>query len=86
MITILCMLLMGIFNLLAFFMGVNITQKIQNKEEVKLPEIKSPMQIYKEYESKKKEEMKDAAEEIMLNNVEIYDGTPRGQTDVPDVR
>lgn len=81
MVTIFCVLLMGIFNLLAFFMGVYVTQKLNNNEEVKIP---NPIQKIEEIKEVKDTKIRTKALDVMLENIDNYDGSDAGQKDIPN--
>lgn len=69
-------------NVTCFLIGAMVGQKVVKGEKIELPKV-NPMQAYKEHQEKKAaEEEKDKLDTI-LKNIERYDGTPRGQEDVP---
>jgi hypothetical protein len=72
---------MGIFNLLAFFMGVYTAQKLKNNEEIKLP---NPVEKIEEFRETKEAKTKTKAFDIMLENIDTYDGSDAGQKEIPD--
>lgn len=79
--TIILVLLMGGMNLLAFLIGARTAQKVDKGEEIQLPSI-NPMQVYKEH--REQIEANKAQEEmnIMLENINNYDGTGNRQRDI----
>ena len=79
--TIILVLLMGGMNLLAFLIGARTAQKVDKGEEITLPSI-NPMQAYKEH--REQIEANKAQEEmnIMLENINNYDGTGNRQRDI----
>ena len=79
--TIILVLLMGGMNLLAFLIGARTAQKVDKGEEIELPSI-NPMQTYREY--REQIEANKAQEEmnIMLENINNYDGTGNRQRDI----
>ncbi len=70
------------FNVFSFVVGAKLGQKVAKGEEIKLPTI-NPVTLYNEL--KEREEVKKEREklEVILNNIERYDGTEAGQEDVP---
>lgn len=72
----------SIANIICFFLGAKIGQKVINNEPIKM-EIKSPIQKIKEHENKKEIEKQQEIEEIILHNIDVYDGTSLGQKDIP---
>lgn len=81
MVTIFCMLMMGIFMLLAFLVGVKTAQKVQNDETVEIP---NPIKIVEEIKEHKEQKEKEKAVDVMLENIDNYDGTGIGQKDIPN--
>ena len=79
--TIILVLLMGGMNLLAFLIGAKTAQKVDKGEEITLPSI-NPMQAYREH--REQIEANKAQEEmnIMLENINNYDGTGNRQRDI----
>jgi hypothetical protein len=81
---ILIILVVCIANILCFYIGARIGQKIIRDEEVTLPnpvtEVREQMQEYRERRENKREQDRI---DVILQNVENYDGTGYGQKDVP---
>lgn len=71
--TILIILSVGIMNILCFFIGARVGQKVVNKEEVKLPNI-NPITAVKEYEAKKEVEKADEQYKKDLEAINNYNG------------
>lgn len=73
-------------NVLCFFLGAKITQKIYEGERVTV-DIPNPIEaIRKAQEEREAEEMAEAEADktqTILDNISNYDGTPYGQKDVP---
>lgn len=81
---ILLVLIVGSMNLLSFYLGIKVNKKDENKTL-------SATKIYKKHKEKKEEqknqeEYKKQQEEInvMLENIEVYDGTSIGQKELPN--
>ena len=71
-------------NIVCFFVGAKVGQKVINKEEIK---ISNPIKTIKE-DIKQREEEKEAYKEqekldTIAYNIDTYDGTPIGQKDIP---
>lgn len=83
--TIILIISIGIINILCFFVGAKIGQKVVKGEEIKTPDISklNPMNIKKEREQKYEVEKEKSKLETILRNIERYDGTDTGQEDVP---
>lgn len=72
-------LAIGFVCMACFLSGVNVGQKVVKGEEVKLPAIKPA----KEEPVKQPEEVRMSRDDIILQNIDNYDGTGQGQADVP---
>jgi hypothetical protein len=79
---ILYILVISILNIVCFFIGAKIGQKVVKGEDIKLPEV-NPMKIYKEHKEHKAAEKEKNKLDIILKNIDRYDGTASGQEDVP---
>ena len=69
----------GVLNIICFFIGAKIGQKVVKGEEIKLPNI-NPIEAIRERKEAKWEQ--DRINTI-LQNLEAYDGTANGQKEVP---
>lgn len=78
---ILMILAVGALNIVCFFIGAKIGQKVVKGEEIKAPEISMPSPI-RDYRKKKQAEYEQDRIDTILSNIEAYDGTPVGQKDV----
>lgn len=85
---ILVILVSGTTNILCFFIGAKLSQKIENKESIKYEDIKPDItldprkrHLRKEEEEKQRKELEKL--EIIMQNIENYDGTDYKQEDVP---
>lgn len=67
---------------MCFLIGASVRQKVDKGEAVKLPNV-NPVDLYREHEKKKEQEKKANQREVLLRNIERYDGTPYGQEDIP---
>ena len=76
------MALITILNVSCFLIGAMVGQKVVKGEKIELPKL-NPMEIYKEHQEKKEVEKEKDKLETILRNIERYDGTTRGQEDVP---
>ena len=71
------------FVCMAFFlMGAKLGQTVAKGETIVTPTI-DPIKAVKEHNAKKEAEMAQHRMNIILSNIENYDGTARGQEDVP---
>lgn len=84
---ILVILVVCIANILCFYIGARIGQKIIREEEVTLPNPVKEVQVQmQEYRDKRRAKEEQEQLEVILANVESYDGTGYGQRDVPGTR
>lgn len=68
-------IIFGIFMLLAFYLGT----RVGNSKNTTL----NPVKIIKENKINKEKELKNRQTEIMLSNIDNYDGTGLGQKEIP---
>ena len=78
----LTILAFGFINIACFLMGAKVGQTVSKGEEVKLPSV-NPMEAYKKHEAKKEAQMEQERIDTIMRNIECFDGTGRGQEDVP---
>lgn len=81
--TIILCTIFGVFILLAYTLGLRNGQKVSNNEEIKMPELNPVTVINKEIE-KHEDKKKQEAYEIMMSNIDNYDGTGLGQKEIPN--
>ena len=72
---------LGALNIVCFFIGAKIGQKVVKGEEIKAPEITIPTPI-RDYQKKKQVEAEQNKIDTILQNIETYNGTSAGQKDV----
>lgn len=80
--TILIILVSGTLNAVCFFIGAKVGQKVSKGEPIEAPTL-NPMKAIKEREERKEADKEAERLEIILQNIENYDGSPNGQRDVP---
>lgn len=71
----------GITNVISLIIGVKVGQKAYKGEEIKLPEI-NPGKVISGIKESKEYEAERRKTEIMLENIDNYDGTELGQKDL----
>lgn len=81
MANILMIFAVGALNIVCFFIGAKIGQKVVKGEEIKAPEISMPTPI-RDYRKKKQAEYEQDRLDTIMHNIEAYDGTSVGQKDV----
>ena len=69
-------------NIVCFFVGSKVGQMVVKGRDIELPTI-NPVKKYKEHKDHKEAEYEKQKMDIILKNIERYDGTANGQEDVP---
>lgn len=69
-------------NIVCFMVGAKVGQAVSKGEEVKLPTV-NPLEAVREHNAKKEAEYQRSKVDVILRNIEAYDGTGYGQEDVP---
>lgn len=81
--TIILVLSIGTMNILCFFIGAKVGQKVVKGEDIKLPNpIKAIEETKETWEFKKEQEEENERLKIQLENIDNYNGTPLGQKDI----
>ena len=75
-------LITGALCITCFICGAKIGQKVSKGEEIELPTI-NPMEAVREHRAKKEADMEQNRINIIMRNIESYDGTSAKQEDVP---
>jgi hypothetical protein len=78
---IIALLALGALNALTFALGAKIGQAVVKGEKVEVPSL-NPFEAYKKHEAKKEAEMEQEKFDTIMQNIECYDGTGKGQKDV----
>ncbi len=78
---ILLILIVSTLNVVCFFIGAKVGQKVVKGEEIELPSL-NPLKAYKEAQEKREAERQQDRLDTILQNIEAYDGTSAGQKDV----
>ena len=76
------LVVMGAVNIACFTIGAKVGQKVVKGEEIETPTI-NPIEIVREHRDKKEARMEQDRIDTIMRNIEGYDGTGRGQEDVP---
>lgn len=84
--TILLIAVVGFICALCFVLGAKVGQKVVRGEEIEMPKISAlnPLKMYEEHKEKEEAEKELGKLDIILKNIERYDGTASGQEDVPE--
>lgn len=74
----------GALCIVCFFIGAKVGQAVSKGEEIKLelPEL-NPMELYRERQERKEAKKEHDKLDVLLHNIEVYDGTSAGQKDIP---
>lgn len=78
---IILILVVGILNIGCFFIGAKVGQKVVKGEPIEIPSL-NPMKAYREAQDRKQAEREAERNEMIMQNIEVYDGTSAGQKDV----
>lgn len=81
--TILIIAVVGTLNVVCFFIGAKVGQTVAQGKEIEAPKINSPVALYKAHREAKEAEAEKTRLDVILENIERYDGTGAGQKDVP---
>lgn len=79
---VLLLLVMGACNIACFFIGAKVGQTVSRGEKVEMPSL-NPISALREHEDKKQAKIEQERLDAILRNIEGYDGTSRGQEDIP---
>ena len=78
----LIILITGALNIACFFIGAKVGQTVIKGEKIEAPSI-SPVKLVKKHEEDKSAEWERNRIDTIMRNIDSYDGTNRGQEDVP---
>ena len=79
---VLTILAIGALNIACFFIGAFVGQRVSNGKDIEIPSI-NPVKALEEREDRKKARAEQERMEIIMQNIENYDGTGIGQKEVP---
>lgn len=72
----------GIMNILCFFIGAKIGQKVVKGENIELPKIE-PIKAFKEFNVSREVMKMQERDKLINENIDNYNGTSLGQKDLP---
>ncbi len=75
-------LAVGAVCIISFVVGAKVGQKVVKGEDIRLPSI-NPMEHIAERRERKEAEREQDRVNTILANIERYDGTGKGQEDIP---
>lgn len=79
---ILTILVVGTLNIVCFFIGAKVGQKVVKGEAIEAPNL-NPMQAIRDIEDKREARKEQDKIDAIMRNIERYDGTSLGQEDIP---
>ena len=68
--------------IICFIIGVKVAQIVSKGEEITI-KAPNPLQAYREHEAKREAQKEQERLDTIMRNIEKYDGTSKGQEDVP---
>jgi hypothetical protein len=71
-----------LFNLISLVIGTKLGQKVARGEDIEIP-VKSPLNALDEFNIRRELKKEEKILKTIENNIDIYDGTPDGQQDIP---
>lgn len=71
----------SILNIVCFFIGAKVGQKVIKGEEIKAPNL-NPVKVIEEYKESKEYREEQDRFNTMMDNINNYDGTGLGQKDI----
>lgn len=74
--------IVGALNIACFFIGAKVGQTVAKGEKIEMPSA-NPMNAVRKHRAKKEDEIAQDRIDTIMRNIENYDGTARGQEDVP---
>jgi hypothetical protein len=79
---ILLVMTVGLMCIGCFIVGAKVGQQVAKGETIQTPEL-NPIKVYQEEKDKRQARWEQSKVETILQNIDAYDGTSRGQQDVP---
>ena len=79
---VLLLAVMGAVNIACFIIGAKVGQTVSKGEDIKTPTI-HPIEAARNREEKNLAQMEQNRIDTIMRNIERYDGTTKGQEDVP---
>ena len=78
----LILIIAGITNVACFLIGAKVGQTVIKGEKIVTPTL-NPIKIVKRHHDERESEAEQKRIDTIMRNIESYDGTGRGQEDVP---
>ena len=80
--TLILIVSIGIMNILCFFIGAKIGQKVVRQEPIEMPKIQ-PIKAIREHNENREVVRIQEKDRILSENIDNYNGTSLGQQDLP---
>lgn len=80
--TVILIVIVGTLNIACFFIGAKVGQTASKGEKIEAPSV-NPLKAIRERRVEKEAEREQKRANIIMQNIDRYDGTPDGQQDVP---
>lgn len=80
--TIITIIVVGTLNVVCFFFGAKIGQKVAQGKEIEAPNL-NPIDIIHQQKEKREARAERKKYDTILKNIDNYNGTSLGQVDVP---
>ena len=80
--TLLIIAVVGTLNAVCFFIGAKIGQTVTKGETIEAPTF-NPVEMVREHKDKREQRIEQERKKILLENIDIYNGTGIGQKDIP---
>lgn len=74
--------IVGTLNIACFFIGAKVGQKVAKGETIETPNL-NPIKAFEERREKKEAQAEQDRIDIIMQNIETYNGTSSGQREVP---
>lgn len=79
---VLLLLVMGVTNIACFFLGAKVGQTVSKGETIETPNL-NPMEAIRRNQDRKEARREQDRIDIIMQNIDRYDGSGAGQKDVP---
>lgn len=76
------LLIVSISNIICFFLGAKIGQRVVNNQPVRIID-KSLIESIREKQDSKELKKQQEIDDVIKHNIDVYDGTSLGQKDIP---
>lgn len=80
--TLILIVSIGIMNILCFFIGAKVGQKVVRQEPIEIPKIQ-PIKAIREHNENREVVRIQEKDRILSENIDNYNGTSLGQQDLP---